>query len=56
MIVCLSTPQISEDKLLQIRITNIQKDIILKMAKDNNKTVSNFILDLIQEYYIKNTR
>lgn len=41
----------NKDCTLQIRISKEQKEIIRQLASENNKTVSDFILYLVQNYY-----
>lgn len=40
-----------KDALINLRVTTEQRDLIKKMAKEKNKTLTEFILDLVQEYF-----
>jgi len=44
----------NKDSTLQIRISKEQKEVIKKLASEQNKTVSDFILYLVQMYYDSN--
>lgn len=40
-----------KDALINFRVTKEQRDLMKKMASDNNQTLSEFILDLVQKYF-----
>ena len=39
------------DVLINLRVTKSQRDLIKKMASNNGKTLTDFILDLIEKYF-----
>lgn len=45
-----------KDKMIQIRVTQKQKDLIFKLAEEKQVTISDFILELIEKYYIENSK
>lgn len=45
-----------KDKMIQIRVTQKQKDLISKLAEEKQVTISDFILELIEKYYIENNK
>lgn len=45
-----------KDKMIQIRVTEKQKQLICKLAEEKQVNISDFVLGLIEKYYKENCK